>query len=102
MSQEHGCEVSFTPYVRPGITATGGVNAVVAKGGVYARGTVANTYLEFYTNIAGFIRKLSGTARCSISIKPFEFQIGAWYRTRHNKGSPPPRRKAEGAPSFVS
>ena len=51
MDQAHGCELTFTPYVKPGFTASGGASAVVAKGGIYGRGTIANTYLDFYTNV---------------------------------------------------
>lgn len=79
MSQAHGCEISVIPYVKPGITAIGGVNAVVAKGGIYARGTIANTYMEFSSHVKGFVPNLSGSVKSIINIKPFEFKLGAWY-----------------------
>lgn len=72
MDQAHGCELTFTPYVKPGFTASGGASAVVAKGGIYGRGTIANTYMNFFTNIKGFIPSLSGASHLSINIKPFE------------------------------
>lgn len=35
----------------PAIVATGGASAVAVKGGVYARGNVANAYLNFGANL---------------------------------------------------
>jgi len=79
MSQAHGCEVTVGPYVKPGLTVNGGVNAAIAKGGIYARGTIANTYLNFASHIKGFIPRLTGAISLNVEVKPFEISVGAWY-----------------------
>lgn len=78
-NQGSGCMTQFKPFFRPGIVASGGVSVKLAEGGVYARGNVANTYLTFQAEIRGFPPNLQGKADLTVTVKPFEYDVGAWY-----------------------
>jgi hypothetical protein len=47
---------------------------------MYASGSVANTYLSFKAAIVGFIPKINGSVGLTIEVKPFEYQVGAYYK----------------------
>jgi len=62
------------------LRASGGASVKVAKGGVYARGTFANAYLDFIAGIKGFPPRLEGNVSLKVVVKPFEFDVGAYYQ----------------------
>jgi hypothetical protein len=76
----NGCNMTFQPYFKPGFEASGYVSALVAKAGVYASGTVANSYLNFIVNSWGLIPFSNGNINLNVQIVPFEFEVGAFYQ----------------------
>jgi len=53
---------------------------LVAKAGVYASGTVANSYLNFILDTYGLIPFTNGKVDLNVQIVPFEFDVGAFYQ----------------------
>lgn len=78
-NRNHGCKLTFEPYFKPGLEVSGGASIAVAKGGIYARGTFANAYLKFTAGLTGYPPNLRGNVDLNVVLKPFEFDIGAWY-----------------------
>lgn len=76
----NGCNLTFQPYVRPGFDASGSISAVIAKAGIYATGTVANSYLAFTVDVWGLIPLTNGKIELNVSIIPFEWDVGAFYQ----------------------
>ncbi|KAL4467264.1 hypothetical protein ABPG72_010071 [Tetrahymena utriculariae] len=73
------CEIEFKPYVNPSFEVTGSVSVwKVAKGGVYARGNVANTYVDFLLQLDRKALQLLFTVDAKLI--PFEYHIGAFYQ----------------------
>jgi hypothetical protein len=70
----------FQPYIRPGFEASGYVSALVAKAGVYATGTVANSYLNFGAEVWGAVPFSSGKIGLNVQVIPFEYDVGAFYQ----------------------
>lgn len=72
--------MTFQPYFKPGFEASGYVSALVAKAGVYASGTVANSYLNFIADVWGLIPFTNGKIDLNVQIVPFEYDVGAFYQ----------------------
>lgn len=70
--------MTFTPYVKPGLRIYGAAEVAAVRGGVYATGTVANTYLELAAGVV-MVPELSGFISGTLILKPFEYEIGLWY-----------------------
>lgn len=76
----NGCNLTFQPYFKPGFDASGAISAVIAKAGIYATGTVANSYLAFTVDVWGIIPLTNGKVELNVSIIPFEYDVGAFYQ----------------------
>lgn len=73
------CDIHFKPFAKPGIQVQGMASVLkVVEGGMYARGTVANAYVDFKVSI----HRTDFWAKVDVSafLKPYEFEIGLTYR----------------------
>jgi len=71
--------VTFAPSAVPWLEAQGGLDGVIAEGGAYAQGKVANTHLNFELKMVGSKGSLTGNFIMSAQMKPFSYEIGLYY-----------------------
>ncbi|EAS07238.1 transmembrane protein, putative (macronuclear) [Tetrahymena thermophila SB210] len=72
------CTLQFHPFAKPTLGVEGSISVwKVAEGGVFAKGSVANVYLDFLLQLDR--SNLQALLSVDAHLIPFEYKIGAFY-----------------------